>query len=268
MNSKYIYQNLCESHKKYKEQYVPGSGLHKHHIIPKHSGGNDDESNFTYLTVRKHIIAHYLLWRIYKNPNDLRAMHMIGANLTPFQRKITGEFCRDNEIGFFNPKYSEKRREWRKRGLESQKLSGNKNSFYWWSTEEGRKKHASMGGKASINSGNNPKWEYWMGPEGRKKRSSLGGRSHKGKKTMFKPGDKTFKRVSPDDFEQYLNDGYIFGSPYSPNKNNFKKRPVSIEGTVYENAHEASNELNLTLNTIYGRIRSHKIPKWFFYNES
>jgi len=213
MNSKNIYTALCESRKKYSDNYKPGSGLHKHHIVPKHDGGSDDEENFTYLTVREHIIAHYLLWRINKNPNDLRSMHMLGAKLTPIQRKIIGEFCRDNKLGFHGAS-PEQKREWRKRGIETQKLSGDKNSFYWWSTEEGRRKRASMGGKVSIKSPNNP-WSYWASPEGQKHRASLGGQSHKGKKAMYKPGDKTFKRIKPEDFDKYLSLGYIFGSPIS-----------------------------------------------------
>jgi hypothetical protein len=46
--------------------------LHRHHILPKHSGGLDKESNYSYLTIREHIAAHFLLWKIHKNPNDLK----------------------------------------------------------------------------------------------------------------------------------------------------------------------------------------------------
>ena len=216
MNSKLIYKNLCENRKGIKESYKPKSGLHKHHIIPKHMGGADDESNFTYLTPKEHQIAHYLLWRIYKNVNDLRSMKMLGARLTLLQRKTIGEWCRDNKIGFHGAT-SEQKAEWCKKGLETQKLSGDKNSFYWWSTPEGRKERASLGGKKSIQSDNNP-WKYWASAEGQKERASLGGKSHRGKKCMYKPGDKSFKRIKPEDIEEKLAEGYIFGSPHKPNK--------------------------------------------------
>lgn len=36
---------------------------HKHHIIPKHMGGTDDESNLVLLTVEEHAVAHYELFR-------------------------------------------------------------------------------------------------------------------------------------------------------------------------------------------------------------
>jgi hypothetical protein len=74
-----IYHNLCEQSKKRNLEYKQGSGLHRHRILPGHSGGLYDENNITYLTVREHIIAHFLLWKIHKNPNDLRSMNMLGG---------------------------------------------------------------------------------------------------------------------------------------------------------------------------------------------
>ena len=102
-----IYNNLCFSRCQ-SNKWKKGSGIHRHHIIPKHSGGSNEESNYCYLTIREHIIAHFLLWKIYKTPNDLRSMKMLGANITPAQRKIMGEYCRDNNIGFFGASKEQK----------------------------------------------------------------------------------------------------------------------------------------------------------------
>jgi hypothetical protein len=261
MNSKLIYHNLCESRKELKKQWGHGSGLHCHHITPKHSGGTDDESNLTYLTPREHVIAHYLLWRIYKNPNDLRSMHMLGAELSVEQRRIVGKYCHQNKIGFFNSKYDDVRKHWSKSGvayqMENQIGIHNPGNY---------KKHASLGGKASIKSENNP-WSYWATPEGQKERASMGGKSHKGKKCMYRPGDKTFKRVSPEDIEKYLNKGYTFGSPHSPRKGCRKTRPVMIEGKKYNSIRDAAESLDLTFSTVAGRIKSNKQPNWVFCNE-
>jgi hypothetical protein len=148
---KQVYYNLCESGKQYKESYLPYSGLHKHHILPKHSGGTDEDSNFTYLNVRQHIIAHFLLWKIHRNVNDLRAMKMLGAELSVEYRRKIGTYCVENKIGIHG--YTkEQRRIIGIESLEKQKKSGNENSFYYWSSPEGRKKRASLGGKKSIKS--------------------------------------------------------------------------------------------------------------------
>jgi hypothetical protein len=268
-----LYYTLCESKKQTKELYVPFSGLHEHHILPKHSGGTDNTENLTYLTVREHIIAHFLLWKIYKNPNDLRAMKMLGVELTVQQRKQVGMFCVENKIGIHG--YTKRERLIHsKKGLESQKQSGSKNTFYYWSTEEGRKERASMGGKASIISPNNP-WSYWASNKGQIERSSLGGRAHKGKKTMYRPGDSTFIRVSPQDFDNHLQKGYIFGSPQTP-KNKGKKtnvpsvrrRKITDGAVVYDSVVEAASRNGVTPATIINRCNSKKNFNWQYVSNT
>ena len=164
------YHNLCEYGKSKKDQYKKYSGLHRHHIIPVHSGGTDDDSNFTYLTTKEHTIAHFMLWKINKNPNDLRSMKMLGGNLTPHRRKVMGEWCRDNKIGFHSDVFTkEQHAEWQMRGTRTQ--MENQIGFH---DPERRREWAVMGGKASLASGNNIAFLYWMSPEGRKKRAQMG----------------------------------------------------------------------------------------------
>jgi hypothetical protein len=217
------YHNLCQRGKALKESYKPGSELHKHHITPKHAGGSDHESNLTYLTVKEHILAHFMLWKMHKNINDLRAMNMLGANLNVEYRRKIGKWCHENNIGFHGAT-KEDRIEWSKRGIETQKRSNSEDTFYYWSTEQGRKKRASMGGSKTWENKSNKEWLYWMSPEGRKKRASMGGKAHKGKKCMHRPGDKTFKRVNPEDVEYMLSEGYIFGSPNKTNNGGGRRR--------------------------------------------
>lgn len=140
---KELYKSICDNGKSRKCLWKPGSGLHKHHIIPIHHGGQDEEENFTYLTVREHVSCHFLLWKIYRLPNDLRAMHMLGAHLTTQQRKIVGEFCRDNKIGFHKFS-SEERSEFGKiGGAKAYELKLGFHSL----PEEEKLKNASDGGK-------------------------------------------------------------------------------------------------------------------------
>ena len=46
---------------------------HKHHIIPKHMGGKDDESNIIELTVEEHCEAHKLLYEQHNRWQDFIA---------------------------------------------------------------------------------------------------------------------------------------------------------------------------------------------------
>ena len=39
----------------------------RHHIIPKSRGGSNDEDNLVYLSARAHFVAHWLLWKIYRD---------------------------------------------------------------------------------------------------------------------------------------------------------------------------------------------------------
>ena len=164
-----LYDSLCQRGKLRCEDYGYKSGLHAHHIIPRHSNGSDDASNLTYLTPREHIAAHFLLWKLYENVNDLRSMNMLGAKLTIEQRRKVGIWCRDNNIGIFGAS-KEDRKKWRRRGFDSQRDSGSKNTFYYWSTEEGRKERASRGGKKLAS----PEFNYWFSPDGHHRRAKMG----------------------------------------------------------------------------------------------
>jgi len=82
MFSRIIYSSLVESRKSLKDSYCTNSGLEKHHIVPKHAGGTDEDNNFTYLTHREHVIAHYLLWRIHKQNGDRIAYQWMNGDLT------------------------------------------------------------------------------------------------------------------------------------------------------------------------------------------
>lgn len=206
MNSKLIYRTLCESKKHLSEQWKPFSGLHRHHITPKHSGGLDIESNYTYLTVREHIIAHYLLWRIYKNPNDLRSMKMLGANLTSNQRRKVGLFCKENKIGMFSDYYINDKK------LQSErcKKSANTQKELQIGTfdPEVRKEIASKGGKI----GGSKQKQLKQGihdPANFKKYASLGGKAIKGMICVTNGAHRT--RIRPEKLDEYLAMGYVKG---------------------------------------------------------
>lgn len=66
MNYQKIYNQLIEKRQNQrltkKDCYVE-----KHHILPRSMGGNNDKENLVNLTAKEHFIAHFLLYKIYKN---------------------------------------------------------------------------------------------------------------------------------------------------------------------------------------------------------
>lgn len=267
-----IYQNLCDRGKLLKDQYGPKSGLHRHHIHPSHSGGADDDDNYTYLTAREHSIAHFCLWKMNQNPNDLRSMKMLGVALTPYQRRATGIFCRDNKIGFFGAP-EEQRSEWRQQGVETQKRSSTPEKTYWyWSTPEGRKRRAVLGGTASFQSPKS-KWKFWTTTEGRALRAKMGGQkmASQKRKSMYHPETNNFKRVVPDEIPHYLSVGYKMGSNQQHRKGQKmgpspKRKPLTDGMTVWAHAKEAAKATGFSLAMISlmcnSKIKSK--PNWRF----
>lgn len=221
-----IYQNLCQAGKLRISEWAPGSNLHRHHITPRHVGGEDGPENLTYLTIREHIIAHFLLWKIYRRPNDLRSMKLLGAKLTHLQRKIVGEWCRDNKIGIHSEHITEEtRRKWRERGHKSQECI--EGSYVWWSSPAGRIERARRGGKASILSGNNLEFQYWCSPEGQKQRAKLGAAASPRKSATN--GSETRKFYTVEERQKFLdrNPDWRIGCPKRGPQSEETRRKIS-----------------------------------------
>lgn len=259
-----LYHNICVKGMQRKSEYKKYSGLHKHHIIPKHKGGADTDDNLTYLTVNEHIAAHFLLWKLHKEVNDLRSMKMLGAKLTIAQRKAIGRWCFHNKIGMFSVKETKEQRENRISKGISKQIETKVGIF----DEENRKKFASIGGKASFQSGNNKKFAFWCSSEGIKLRARLGGLAHKNKKCMYKPGDQTFIKVDAKDIESKLIEGYIFGKPKNTKPRARRSMPnrrksVSDGISTYTSVYSAAVAHGITPSCIIYRCKSEK-SSWHY----
>jgi hypothetical protein len=252
------YHELVNNNIQYKEDWTYGSGLHRHHIIPRHSGGLDEENNYTYLCVDDHILAHELLYKIYDNPNDLRAMYMLGAKLSTEYRIIIGNFCRDNDIGFHNQKWDTSRPEWRKKGIETQKTlyeaNGDKN-FYYWSTTEGRKERASLGG--SISSKTNTKFLEQQGTFKDKDKAIAAAKLSA--KFPVTDGTNMKKFQSEEDRQEFLS----FNSDWkSGGKPQIRKVQYTNGTDIFVSRKAAADFHKVTPDTITNWIKSPKKPEW------
>lgn len=52
-------------------------GYHRHHIIPKHMGGDDSKENLVYLTPEEHAEAHWELWEKHGKYEDVMAFNYL-----------------------------------------------------------------------------------------------------------------------------------------------------------------------------------------------
>lgn len=126
-----LYHNLVNIHKYLEEQWKPtNSGLERHHIVPRHAGGTDDPDNFTYLTHRQHIIAHWLLWKMHGLVEDLSAWKLMkGMTCYPSRlgAKHTDETKRKMSAAKKGPRRPHSEETKRKIGLANKgKLTGTK----------------------------------------------------------------------------------------------------------------------------------------------
>jgi len=112
---------------------------HKHHIIPKHAGGTDDESNLVELTIKEHADAHKKLYDEYGRPEDKLAWQCLAGMLS--KEEIIREVCslagkKGGAKGGKAGKGKKQTPEW----IEKRKMIGEKNPMYGriWSEEENK----------------------------------------------------------------------------------------------------------------------------------
>lgn len=78
-----MYEKFIQKHK---NQVIKiGVYTESHHIVPRYMGGTNDLSNLIVLTYRQHILAHLLLYRKYRNIEDLTAYRLMKS--LPEERK-------------------------------------------------------------------------------------------------------------------------------------------------------------------------------------
>ena len=202
-----IYDNLVNGRKHLKEQWQPFSGLQRHHIIPKHQNGPDEDWNFTYLTKREHVIAHWLLWKINGNPLDLGSMKMISGHLSPQHRSILGKWCAENEIGFHDKKFDNIRKQWRRNGA----LKGIKNKVGIHIDDQSKRSEwASLGGKVGAKSQIENKVGIHTSDQSKRSEwASLGGKALTGMICVTNGKHRT--RIKPEKLNEYISNGYQTG---------------------------------------------------------
>jgi len=201
-------RNIRKLYEEFHNIKIP-KGCELHHIIPHHSGGNNEMSNLIHLTSEEHQNAHLQLYKKFGNFRDLCAYYMIGYNFSEAHRisssnggKIGGIIARDKKLGIHTLDKNKKTMWGKKGGVVGGKLQYENNLGFHKYRKENPKKYAewcSMGGKqAFIND-----------PERHRKMSiragCIGGRGNIGFK-WYNNGIKAFKYTKKMQENKSFND--------------------------------------------------------------
>lgn len=110
MDYKKIYNSLMETRLELKssrlEEKKLGAYFEGHHIIPKSKGGSGNSnrpknnSNIVLLTAREHFLAHWLLWRIYRDRSMALAFHKMMSNNKNQSRKFSSKGYEEARLAF------------------------------------------------------------------------------------------------------------------------------------------------------------------------
>lgn len=236
MNYKRIYDDLILSAKE--RCLLPEIQFETHHIIPVSMGGSNKKDNLVDLTPREHLIAHMLLWKIYRNASMSSALwFMSHSHGIRINSRIYEILRNDVSERMKNRIVTQETRDRMSKAFTGRVFT---------------KEHRDNIGKSSRGRKNPMKGKsYNLTEEERKIWSNR--RKGKGLGNAGWPGERS------DEYKEKISAAGMGHAPY-----NFKK--VSINGTEYQSAAEASRILNLTYNTIIYRIKNkNKKYNEYFY---
>jgi hypothetical protein len=223
-----IYNNIIE---KAKIRSLNGY-TEKHHITPKCLGGSNKKDNIVSLTAKEHYICHKLLCEIYPTEHKLKYAFWRMCNVA------------NNEFQDRNYKVSSRVYDRIKR--EIQTITSNRTKNYSEATRKliGEKVSKKLKGRPSGKKGiSNPKHSEWM-----KQNNPMKGKTHT---------DEVKDLLKEINSKPKSNEHKSKISKNSPN-NKF----CVIEGIRYRSVAEAARQLNLSENTVRGRVKNKNFKNW------
>lgn len=70
-----------------------GEILHRHHVIPRHAGGTDDESNIAHLTIAEHAEAHRVLFEKFGRWQDKIAWQLLSGQINFAEARLAANIA-------------------------------------------------------------------------------------------------------------------------------------------------------------------------------
>lgn len=91
----------------------PLFGIEKHHILPRFDGGTNEASNIVLVSVKEHVIAHWIRWKVLAKPQDYAAfLFRIGdTEEAILQRNLSVRAAREQDrikgLFMYNPEWQQ-----------------------------------------------------------------------------------------------------------------------------------------------------------------
>lgn len=239
-----------------KKNYHPSEYLEKHHIVPRHDGGGDNEENLIRLSLKDHIIAHKIRYEIYGNKYDLAASsYMSGQSAEAKKaicsangskskgRKLTEEHKNKlSKPGELNPFYGKKHTE------ETKKIISKKARDRKWTEKAKQKLSATLKSRKDIT---------------RPRRCKIEEQEYFSISEASRLLD-----ISTSLLRYRLNSlnwkEYIWLDPPSENKQPSSSKKVLIDGKEYSSLAQAGSILGLHPKTISKRCQSQFFSNYSF----
>lgn len=248
------YQSFIEHCRK--KKYHPEEYLEKHHITPRHEGGDDSKENLVKLSLKDHITAHQVRYEVYGNKYDLAALNYMRGQSKEAKKII----CSANGSKSKGRKLSQEHR---------RKLSrpGELNSFYGKSHTDVTKniiREKAIGRKWTKETKDKLSKTLKSRPDITcPRRCNIYGKEYSSASEASK-----ILNISKSLLRYRCNSAnwnqYIWLDPPANNKRPLSSRRVLIDNKEYESLTQAASVLNLHPRTVSKRCKSGSFTNYSF----
>lgn len=208
--------------------------VEKHHILPKCLGGTNKKYNIVSLTAKEHYICHKLLCEIYPSESKLKYAFWRMCNVTSDEHQGRNYKVSSNvysrikdEISLITSKRT------KSYSVEMRKLIGEKVS---------KKLKGRPSGRKGISK---PEHSEWM-----KENNPMKGKTHTNEVKLL-----LSELNSKPKSEEHKN---------NISKNSPNNKQCVIQSVVYISVAEAARQLNLSENTVRGRVKNKNFKEWSY----
>ena len=117
---------------------------HNHHIVPRHAGGTDDETNLIRVSLTQHTMWHFANWQLWKRKEDYLAYKGLGGQVQG--EEITLERRRIGQINGGKSATPSKQEAARKNAIKARKVLVEKKVGLGYATPEQQSEYGKRGG--------------------------------------------------------------------------------------------------------------------------